>query len=81
MNIFGWSIVRTETLKEYEARSISYFRLVECFRWFSGCSVLDIVWDYVFVSDNIESIERTRNKYAKARNTDEYGNPITIDTY
>ncbi len=45
-----------------------------CHRWLAGFDDLDIVWDYIF---NGGDIDQVRTAYAKARNTDVYGRPLS----
>lgn len=67
--MFGWSLIKTEELRAMQIKEI---KLNEVHRWFSGWKDLEIIWDYIY-NDTFYGISRTREEYAKARNTDEYG--------
>lgn len=71
--MFGFSIIRTSTLKEYEAAYVKFSKVHELYRWFAGWSDLDIIWDYIYRDTYFGGISEARSKYAKARNTNEYG--------
>jgi len=59
--------------KEFERLATKYQKLIKCQRWFSGWKDLDIIWKYILDDINFGGIEKAREDYAKARNTDEYG--------
>lgn len=72
MSLFGYSIIKTEDLDRYKHREFIVQRIYILQRWFSGWKDLDIIFDYVF-NPKGEDISSFRRRYAKARNTDEYG--------
>lgn len=74
MKLFGFSIVRTERLEQLEKCERQIQSVLQVHRWFSGWRDLDIIWDYVFTDPYFGTISSCRQKYAKARGTDEYGN-------
>lgn len=71
--MFGWTLIRKSELKDLQKCQIQISTLVQVHRWFSGWRDLDIIWDYIFAETYFGSIGSAREKYAKARGTDEYG--------
>lgn len=74
--MFGWSIIRTERLKELEYLEIKTQKFWLVHRWFAGWRDLDIIWNYFIQDTNFGGIERARKDYAEARKTDEYGRSL-----
>ncbi len=73
MKFFGFRIIREE---EYQSLIQDYqvaHKVLRVRRWFSGWKDLDIIWDYLFDKSR-EDVSPTRQEYARARGTDEYGN-------
>lgn len=77
MNILGYTFIKTDRLRELEwtERQANYFHNQKY--WFSGWKDLQILWDYFFSSESTTlTIDETRRRYAIARNTNEYGEPL-----
>ena len=73
MKIFGWSIIRTADLDDYESYKFKRAKLAMARRWFSGWVDLDIIWDYLANDNYFGGIESAREEYARARGTTVYG--------
>ena len=58
-----------------KAKAVMY-RTGTCQRWLSGFDDLDILWDYINGGTTYGDIDQVRTAYAKARNTDVYGNAL-----
>ena len=71
--MFGWTLIKKKELAEWQRFYMTHQKAVQCHRWFSGWKDLDIIWDYLLEFPYHCSIEDARNQYAKARNTNEYG--------
>ena len=71
--MFGFSLIRTDRLKELEKIDVKYSKIHQLYRWFSGWQDLDIIWDYIKPDTYFGGIDECRKKYAKARNTNVYG--------
>lgn len=52
-------------------------RIVECRRWFGGFHDLDMIWEYLLEGD-LRRIDQLRDRYARARNTSVYGDPLPV---
>lgn len=74
--MFGFTIVRKEYLAELERQAMTHCIAVQCHRWFAGWRDLDIIWDYIFRTKQFGGISEAREKYAEARGTDVYGQPL-----
>ncbi len=75
MKIFNLRIMRESEYQELRRAHTKFNKVILCYRWFSGWKDLDIIWNYIFDDVNFGGIERARIDYAKARKTDEYGEP------
>ena len=60
--MFGWALIRSKELKEYERRSRIYMSLIYVRDWFSGWSDLRVIWDYVFSDTYYGSIDSARRR-------------------
>jgi len=78
MNLFGFSIVRTKTLKTLERKAgqlyLLHAQLAEVDRWFRGWEDIQVIFDYIFTS-KYAYISDAREEYARQRNTTVYGEP------
>lgn len=71
--MFGYTIIKKSHLKELHRIEIKYTKVHSLYRWFSGWTDLDIIWDYIYQDSYTGGIREARLKYARSRNTDEYG--------
>lgn len=72
--MFGYTIISKNRLAELEKSEMRIQTMHLVYRWFAGWRDLDIIWNYVF-GLSPETINSTRERYAKARGTDVYGKP------
>lgn len=77
MSLFGWTLVRNDELKELHKAYVCQQTTIRCRDWFSGWKDLDIIWDYILSETYFGDISSARDKYAKARNTDAYGQELS----
>lgn len=73
--MFGWTLICREEKEYLELCAVKYQKVVSCHRWFAGWKDLDIIWDYIMQDTNFGGIDRAREDYAIARETDRYGKP------
>lgn len=73
MTLFGYVLVRKSELNEFKNSYLASQKASQCRRWFSGWKDLDIIWEYMFGCDYLDSVENCRKRYAEARGTDVYG--------
>lgn len=82
MNIFGWTLIRTDDLKDLQKQANTLNRIATHLWWFNGWRDLDIIWEYFFSDNYFGDISSCREKYAKARCTTIYGEtPKCPDVY
>lgn len=74
--MFGWTLIRKSELKELRRSHQRVSTLVQVRDWFSGWKDLEIIWDYVLSEFYPGTIDSCRSRYADARGTDQYGQPI-----
>lgn len=74
--MFGFTIISKSRLEILEAAHRKHCKIHELYRWFAGWKDLDIIWKYIYDDTNFGGISRARADYAKARNTNEYGEPL-----
>ena len=77
--MFGYSIVRTEEIRELRRAYPIYQRVHQAYRWFSPWQDLDVIWDYLINKKFFGGVEAARKQYADLRNTDIYGKENTED--
>jgi len=71
--MISFRIISTKRLKHLESLEVKVAKFWQVHRWFSGWKDLDIIWDYLIKDTNYGGIEKARNDYAAARQTNEYG--------
>lgn len=74
--MFGYTLIRKDELAEYKKAYTTHHRVLDGHRWFSVWTDLDILWEYLLAETYIGDIGSCRSKYAEARGTDDYGNPL-----
>ena len=79
--MFGYTLIRKDRLEKLEKANLDIRWFHQHQHWMSGWKDLKIIFDYFFNNKKpMYQIEAMRSEYAKARGTDEYGNPLNTES-